>query len=526
MSKFVKNWIECSLDDVLIKLENGTRPKGGVRSIKEGVPSIGGEHLNNYGTFNIKNVKFVPVEFAEMMNRGKIHLNDILVVKDGATTGKVSFVDQNFPYELAFVNEHVFICRPSKEINAKYLFWYLWSDEGNRRILENFKGSAQGGINKTFITNTNISLCPREEQDRIVDILDTLFERYYESKNRMDNMPLLLKQFRHSILDRAVKGMLTGSTNEDWTEMPLAKVIIGGLKNGYSAKPVNYDTDYRVLTLTATTSGKFNPRHYKYFDEKIDEKSHFWLKTNDIVVQRGNTLEYVGVPAIYDGEPNQFIYPDLMIKMRADETIISTKFLYYLLSAEGSREYLRDNATGTSGNMPKINQPTLLSLRLRFPPLAEQQEIVTKAEELFAIADRFEVGFQKRLSEFERIPSTILNKAFTGGLNSNNANDSSVEGLLERIRIEKEAIKAEPKAIKHIRRVKKMSTNDSLLKIISDRFKSDPFTFQELQQVVKMNYETLSENLLKLVSSENQNSQVIMNFNEKTNMIEFKKNQK
>ncbi len=525
MSK-IKNWLECSLDDVLIKLENGTRPKGGVRGIKEGVPSIGGEHLNDYGTFNIKNVKFVPIAFAEMMNRGKIQLNDILIVKDGATTGKVSFVDRDFPYELAFVNEHVFICRPSKEINAKYLFWYLWSDEGNRRILENFKGSAQGGINTTFITNTYIPLCPLEEQDRIVGILDTLFEQYYKSKSKMDNIPLVLKQFRHSILDRAVKGMLIESSDENWTEMSLDKVIVGGLKNGYSAKPVNYETDYRVLTLTATTSGKFNPRHFKYFDEEIDEKSHFWLKTNDIVVQRGNTLEYVGVPAIYDGEPNKFIYPDLMIKMRADETIISTKFLYYLLSAESSREYLRDNATGTSGNMPKINQTTLLSLRLRFPSLTVQKEIVTKAEELFLIADRFEIGFQKRLSEFERVPSTILNKAFTGKLNSNNANDSSVEGLLERIRTEKEAIKAEPKAVKHIRRVKEMNTNESLLKVISDKFKSEPFTFQELEKVVKMNYETLSANLLQLVSSENQDSQVIMNFNEKTNKIEFKKNQK
>ena len=89
------------------------------------------------------------------------------------------------------------------------------------------------------------------------------------------------------------------------------------LKNGYSARPVNSETPYRVLTLTATTSGVFDGRFFKYTEETFTEDSPFWLLPGDVLIQRGNTAEYVGVPALYDGPPNSFLYPDLMIRARA-----------------------------------------------------------------------------------------------------------------------------------------------------------------------------------------------------------------
>ena len=143
-----KGWVETSLNELLITFESGSRPRGGVRGIKDGIPSFGGEHYN--GKFNFENVKYVPKEFAVNMNQGRISCEDILIVKDGATTGKVSYVDETFPYSNAVVNEHVFVCKSSQLLNSRYLFWFLWCEEGNKRILKNFKGSAQGGINKTF----------------------------------------------------------------------------------------------------------------------------------------------------------------------------------------------------------------------------------------------------------------------------------------------------------------------------------------------------------------------------------------
>jgi type I restriction enzyme S subunit len=134
MSDLPKGWIEVPLSEILISLESGSRPKGGVRGIKEGIPSIGGEHLNERGGFNLDKIKYVPKNFAEKMTKGKIKKKDILIVKDGATTGKVSFVDNSFPFNDAVINEHVFICRTFSDINSKYVFRFLFSEKGQKRI--------------------------------------------------------------------------------------------------------------------------------------------------------------------------------------------------------------------------------------------------------------------------------------------------------------------------------------------------------------------------------------------------------
>ena len=123
-----KGWEIKDLTDVIQPLENGSRPKGGAKGITEGIPSLGGEHLNYNGGFNFENIKFVPTEFFEKQQRGIIKLNDVLVVKDGATTGKTSFVNEAFPYKQACVNEHVFIIRSKELLIPKYLFYYIISN--------------------------------------------------------------------------------------------------------------------------------------------------------------------------------------------------------------------------------------------------------------------------------------------------------------------------------------------------------------------------------------------------------------
>ena len=226
-----EKWIEVQLEEILTSLESGSRPKGGVRGISEGIPSIGGEHLQDNGGFDFSNIKYVPKVFASKMNRGQIRLADILIVKDGATTGKTSFVNQNFPYPDAVVNEHVFICRPSPHINSKYLFYFLWSKEGKEKILENFKGSAQGGINTGFISNLLVPLAPKPEQDRIVAKLDAIMQKVEANKQRLEKIPKLLKRFRQAVLVAAVSGRLTEEWREEngvvdeWKEVELNTVI-------------------------------------------------------------------------------------------------------------------------------------------------------------------------------------------------------------------------------------------------------------------------------------------------------------
>jgi type I restriction enzyme S subunit len=326
--------------------------------------------------------------------------------------------------------------------NNKLLYYFLKSELFLQQRNELATGSTQVALTDKGANEIEIPLPPFEEQHRIVAKLDFLIQKVERNKQRLEKIPKLIKRFRQSVLSAAVNGKLTADWREkkriykEWEEKKLIDVITDKPKNGYSAKPVNYKTPNKVLTLTATTSGKFIDGHFKYFDEIIDTNSKFWLQPNDILVQRGNTIEYVGVSAIYNGKSHEYIFPDLMMRFRANNEIL-TIFLYYVLSDERSRNFLRDRATGTAGNMPKINQPTLMSLPINLPTLEEQHEIVRRAENLFAFADKIEARFNKAKAMMDKLPQSILAKAFRGALVPQEANDEPVSMLLQRIKSNK-----------------------------------------------------------------------------------------
>jgi type I restriction enzyme, S subunit len=197
------------------------------------------------------------------------------------------------------------------------------------------------------------------------------------------------KQLKSGKLKESQLQPLEYSIPKHWKWQCLDSILVSGPTNGFSPQAVDYETPVRSLTLSATTSGKFKGEHSKFIANEIPPDSNLWLRDGDILVQRGNTLEYVGVSAVYRGEPNCFIYPDLMMKLRISAEI-DTNFIYLVMSSEPCRNFLRSRASGTSGTMPKINQTTLKSLPIPLPPLAEQRRIVEKIDRLMGMCDRLE----------------------------------------------------------------------------------------------------------------------------------------
>jgi len=194
-------WQIYNLSQMITSLESGSRPRGGAILDSKEIPSIGGEHIGNNGKVRLNSLKFIPKNYYQSLNKGKIILNDILIVKDGATTGKTAFVDDDFPFDEAAVNEHVFIVRVNPTVvNPKYGFYWLFSSQGQLQILSDFRGSAQGGITRNFVSQVNIPLPPLSEQRRIVEILDqadTLRRMRTEADAKCDRIlhALFIKMF-------------------------------------------------------------------------------------------------------------------------------------------------------------------------------------------------------------------------------------------------------------------------------------------------------------------------------------------
>lgn len=162
-----------TLAEIVQNLDSGARPPGGANGLSEGVPSLGAEHLDGNGGFRFENLKRIPREFFDEMRSGRIQPGDILIVKDGATTGKTSFVGPSFPFSAAAVNEHVFrLTVDRKKAYPRYVFHYLASARGQYQVLRDFRGATIGGISRGFIDLVEIPLPPLSEQKRIAAILD------------------------------------------------------------------------------------------------------------------------------------------------------------------------------------------------------------------------------------------------------------------------------------------------------------------------------------------------------------------
>lgn len=158
-----------NLGDLIELITSGQRPKGGVRHIEEGMPSLGGEHITADGGFNFSEVKYVPKEFFDGMSYAHLQPPDVLLVKDGATTGKVAIIEESFPYKEACINEHVFRIVPKEEVDPYYLFAFLYTRLGQKQIERLISGAAQKGIVAGAVNQINVSLPPRQVQSQIAE---------------------------------------------------------------------------------------------------------------------------------------------------------------------------------------------------------------------------------------------------------------------------------------------------------------------------------------------------------------------
>ena len=182
-------------------------------------------------------------------------------------------------------------------------------------------------------------------------------------------------------------------------------------RNGVSLKPVEHVTNAKTLKLSATSSGTFDGSQTKYLDLDVEEDSYLWLRDGDILIQRANSLELVGTAAVYRGAPSEFIYPDLMMKCRAVFPE-STDYLHHVLSARITRDYFKSKASGSAGNMPKVNQDTVINTLIPLPPLAEQAAIVERVEALMTTCRLLEAEIEQARTHAAHLLQAVLKEAF------------------------------------------------------------------------------------------------------------------
>jgi len=289
-----KDWDLESLEWATESLESGNRPKGGsLKHDPKGVLSIGGENITWQGDLVLNECLRFEKDFYEFLNKGKIEKDDILLVKDGATIGKLVFI-REIPEDKAMVNEHVFLIKTNKEkYNPRFLFYYLFSEAGQMLIESAIGGSAQGGITKGILDIVKILKFNPCEQSRIAIVL-SWFDDLIDNKKRQNEIleKTAMAIFKSWFIDfepfkkEAFVDSELGKIPKGWSVKSIDK--LAEIRNGlsYSGKekfeePVK--GSFVFITLNnAIEGGGFKPVYAWIKSDRI--RKHHFLEEGDLII--------------------------------------------------------------------------------------------------------------------------------------------------------------------------------------------------------------------------------------------------
>jgi len=385
------------LAEVVKELESGTRPKGGVSSETGTIPSLGAEHLSEDGRFNFHKNKFITTEFFNSLKSGKIKYNDILIVKDGATTGKVAFVKNDFPFTKAAINEHVFRIAIDKQIGfSKYVYFFLRSLGGKKQILNDFRGATVGGISRQFIESTKIPLPPLEDQIRIAAVLTRTEKLIAKRKEGIKALNELLKS---TFMDMFGDPVMNKKRWDVKTAIDYAGCIVPGRD-----KPKSFS----VGTPWVTT----NDLVHLGFTEK--SKSDIGLSDDEIKEVRARVIPQgsVIITCVGDLGVATLARVNMVVnqQLHAFQCHNSINNIFFMHAISFQKAFMYKRATKTT--VPYMNKTVCNSIPMICPPLTLQNQFASIVEKV----ESLKIKYTQSLTELENLYGTVSQRAFKGKL--------------------------------------------------------------------------------------------------------------
>lgn len=266
------------------------------------------------------------------------------------------------------------------------------------------------------------------EQERIVAAIEEHLSRLDAAEAAAFSVRQRLVSFEQRLVDAAVEG----------EPVLLGDLLREPLRNGLSA-PASPSGSIRVVTLTAVTKAAFVDANTKLIEPGVRSVADLWMKPGDVFIQRSNTPELVGTAALFDGPLHWAIFPDLLIRVRVDETRADPSYLALVLRSTTTRRHFQRSAQGIAGSMPKISQPIVEAATIPLPSLERQISIFRRLSDDLTIARRMAAEVERAAMRARTLRRSILAAAFSGQLVSQDPDDEPASVLLQRIRAERAA---------------------------------------------------------------------------------------
>lgn len=386
---------------------------------------VGSLKFCDEGNYLIDETNTINEEIRTKLKAVKIPVNSIIFAKIGEAIklnrrclNKIECcIDNNL---MAFISEKYFY---------KYIFY--WTKSLNFYELTN--ATTVPALRKTDLENIPIPLPPLNEQQRIVNRIESLFAKLDRAKELIENTLAQFEQNKMAILHKAFTGELTAKWRKEnnidlssWQEKTIDELCTS-LKYGTSKKS-NPEGSVVVLRMGNLQNGEIDWSNLMYTDDK-DDIEKYLLKKGDVLFNRTNSPELVGKTSIYRGE-YPAIYAGYLIKLDYGKDIIG-EYLNYMMNSTKAKHYCYTVKTdGVSQS--NINAKKIGAFEIPVPTIEEQQEIVNILDKLLAKYNKIK-NLEQQLEKIELLKKAILAKAFRGELGTNNPDEESAENLLKEI---------------------------------------------------------------------------------------------
>jgi type I restriction enzyme S subunit len=258
-----------------------------------------------------------------------------------------------------------------------------------------------------------VAIPPLPEQRRIVARIKEFMERVEEIENLKTASRIQQQYLSASLIESELHPDLT--VIEGWTNRNVGELVTT-VRNGRSiAQDTEGLADGAVLTLTAVRSIDLGIAHQKPIALPNEVATQFGIDAGDVFVSRANTIELVGLSAVATEAPTErLIYPDLLIKLKANPALILPRYLAYALRSASSRKQIKARALGSSQTMVKISGERLREVSIPVSSLAEQAKIVSRLDAAHDLMRQ--LAAESLPGEVEVLRGAILRKAFAGDL--------------------------------------------------------------------------------------------------------------
>lgn len=302
----------------------------------------------------------------------------------------------------------IFYFRENK--HNRDFFKYLFKSRMFIQELNVYKKGIRDGqsISYSEFANIYLPVPPKNEQDEIVQYIKAQEEKinlFIEKKQRFIE---LLKEQRQSVIENAI------TYKTGWTQSRIKNVSKMFGRIGFRGYQTSDLVDEGEGAITISPS---NMKHHKQMDfsncsylswEKYEESPEIKIFEGDIIMVKtgatyGKVAQVLGLPE------KATINPQLMV---FKEIILDNDYFFYFLQSGLIKEQMEKNVIG--GTIPTISQTKIGSMRLHYPPIEEQKQIVSHIKTETATIDTAIAKAEREIELIREYKEAMIAEAVMG----------------------------------------------------------------------------------------------------------------